>query len=284
MRADRQRRAREILEVLERGWYEFQGRRVDIGHAIQYACDETELIRPEEWPAIETTARELASSAQRGAVNLTEETTLEAAHRLAVGEGRERIGILNFASARVPGGGFLAGAQAQEESLARASSLYACLLRAPMYYAANLAESSPYATEHAIYSESVPFFADEVGEHLPAPYLASVVTMPAVEAAALDSHTADMERVSRTMRARALNVLALFSSRGCRHVILGAWGCGVFGNDPALIADAFHSALEAFGRNFASILFAVYDRSDTLNCLKAFERRFGRLRGELGGK
>src|SRR5688572_22378946 len=63
------------------------------------------------------------------AVTVTNESTLDAARRLG-GD----VAALNFASARSPGGGFLNGAQAQEESLARASALYPCLLAAGDFY------------------------------------------------------------------------------------------------------------------------------------------------------
>ncbi|KAJ7032799.1 hypothetical protein C8F04DRAFT_1106576 [Mycena alexandri] len=39
-----------------------------------------------------------------------------------------KIGVLNFASANRPGGGFLGGARAQEESIARSSNLYSSLM------------------------------------------------------------------------------------------------------------------------------------------------------------
>lgn len=66
--------------------------------------------------------------------SIQQATTLEAAQYLRLQHPDERIAILNFASANNPGGGFINGAQAQEESIARASSLYASLEQAKDYY------------------------------------------------------------------------------------------------------------------------------------------------------
>jgi uncharacterized protein (TIGR02452 family) len=64
-------------------------------------------------------------------VEITNETTLSAATRL-IQQGLKTV-VLNFASATSPGGGFLNGARAQEEYLARSSCLYQCIRHNPMY-------------------------------------------------------------------------------------------------------------------------------------------------------
>ena len=72
------------------------------------------------------------------------ETTLHAARRFLATEPAARVMALNFASARHPGGGFLNGSQAQEESLARASGLYPCIAQFhEMYDANSRSRSSP---------------------------------------------------------------------------------------------------------------------------------------------
>jgi uncharacterized protein (TIGR02452 family) len=64
-------------------------------------------------------------------IEVVNETTLQGIAALHE-EGAERIGALNFASAKNPGGGFLNGSEAREESLARSSALYASLQQVPM--------------------------------------------------------------------------------------------------------------------------------------------------------
>ena len=94
-----------------------------------------------------------------------------------------RVVALNFASAKNPGGGFLGGAKAQEEDLARSSALYACMRDQRAYYDANRHEPSLLYTDHMIYSPDVPFFRDDRLRFLEDPFLLSILTAPAPNAA-----------------------------------------------------------------------------------------------------
>lgn len=183
---------------------------------------------------------------------------------------------LNFASARHPGGGFLGGARAQEESLARASALYACLNGNPLY-AWHESHRDPFYTDYAIYAPDVPVFREESGVLLDEPYLCAFITCPAVNArVALERDPGCRPAIRAAMARRIERVLAIAAAHDHAHMILGAWGCGVFGNDPREIASLFHSALNGpFREVFAGVVFAILDRSSERRFIGPFEQVFG---------
>lgn len=186
---------------------------------------------------------------------------------------------MNFASAKNPGGGFLGGAQAQEEALARSSALYPCLLTQPAYYERNRSQKSALYLDLAIFSPAVPFFKDDNGRLLDRAICASVITAPAPNAgAARQNRPEDLPKVEPTLRRRAEMVLAIAETEGVDRLILGAWGCGIFRNDPAIVADTFAALLcnaGAYAGAFAKIVSAVFDRTPDQLMLAVFRERFG---------
>ncbi len=185
--------------------------------------------------------------------------------------------LLNYASARNPGGGFINGAKAQEEDLARCSGLYLCQLKQPEYYAANRSQDSLLYTDRLIYSPRVPWFRTYSRELLDDYFLASVITAPAPNAGQVLRRDAKAQPdIERVLRRRAGYVLAVARDNGHRSLLLGAWGCGVFCNDPSMVADAFGQWLESprFHGCFDRVVFGVYDISKSKDTLRAFQRRF----------
>jgi uncharacterized protein (TIGR02452 family) len=266
---DRAATAQETVRIVDEGGYAGpSGAWVDLRAEVEAARRGTRLYRPEEPESLSR-----ASSPTSPRVEVTPETTGAAGLRLAR-EGLDPL-LLNFASAKNPGGGFLGGAKAQEEDLARCSALYACQLTQPAYYAANRAERSMLYTDHLIYSPRVPFFRGEDGALLDTPFLASVITSPAPNAGEHRARVPDDEATIREVLARrAAQVLAVAERHGHGTLVLGAWGCGVFQNDPVMVAEVFASALaEAWG--FERVVFAVYARGRDLKNLGAFRARFG---------
>ncbi|HET9382916.1 MAG TPA: TIGR02452 family protein, partial [Streptomyces sp.] len=76
---------------------------------------------------------------------------------------------------------------------------------------------------------------------------------------------------------RAGRVLETAAACGCRNLVLGAWGCGVFRNDPEQVAGAFRSLLAPGGRfagTFTHVVFGVLDRTRGGDVRAAFERAF----------
>ncbi|HEU0032822.1 MAG TPA: TIGR02452 family protein [Kofleriaceae bacterium] len=262
--------AKQTLAAIEAGAYtNARGEAIALREGIANAVERTVLY-------------ELGDGLRRGvpgartAITVTDETTLEAIARLAAVRDAGGLGVLNFASAKNPGGGFLRGAQAQEETLARSSALYPCLLAQPDYYARNRAERSAIYLDLAIYSPDVPFFRDDTGGWLDEPALASVITCPAPNAGALRQHQRfDGAAVERALRKRAAFVLAIAAHHELDRLVLGAWGAGVFGNDPVMVATAFGELLEGTYANvFSEIVFAVPGAGDPNH--DAFAARFAR--------
>jgi uncharacterized protein (TIGR02452 family) len=266
--------AQETVGIVERGEYRApSGRTVRFRDAVERAMEGTVLHRPGDF---ERLARPGPGVGGRPRIEVTPEKTGEASRRLVEGEGVEGVVALNFASAKNPGGGFLGGAKAQEEDLARCSALYACLLTRREYYDANRAEHSPLYTDHIIYSPEVPFFRDEGLALLERPFTVSLITAPAPNAGAAASNApALLPRIPGVLQARALKVLQVAAHHGHRTLVLGAWGCGAFRNAPAHAAEAFALALDAFPGAFERVVFAVWERGGDGPNLRAFRERFG---------
>ena len=276
---DLRARAACVRGLFTSGGYELaDGRRVDLQAALAASCAATRLIRPADWPALEAAvAARAVVQATPCPVAMTGETTIAALRRLVVAEARPRVAALNFASARNPGGGWENGAVAQEESIARVSGLVATLERCPDYYRVNRAQPSLLYTDHAIWSPAVPVFADDAGAWEAVPFASDIITMPAPNAGAMTGED-DLRGVLPTMRARIAKVLALAAAMDCAHLVLGAWGCGAFGNQPDLVAGLFAETLDpartSWRRRFASITFAVYDTTRRRAAFTAFSDRF----------
>lgn len=266
--------AHEVLQILNAGHYSApSGRQVAIAAAQAAAEAGTRLYTPAELNALLAEAPRPAAEPPP-TIRVTDETTQVAAHRMAA-EGP--IAVLNFASARNPGGGFLGGARAQEEDVCRCSGLYPTLAPQTAYYQANRAQASLLYTDHLIWSPEVPFFRVALPALLEVPFLASVLTAPAPNAGeALQRDAAAGPQIEATLRRRVGQVLAVAAAQGVRRLVLGAWGCGVFRNDPVVAADAFAQWLAhpRFAGAFDEITFAVYDPRPPRANLAAFRARF----------
>ena len=268
---DRMRAAelgRETLQMVRDGAYQTPGGRiVDLRDAIAQAIANTQTYPP-AWKA-----PDVAPGQRTTEVTVTGETTLQAASRL-VAAGLRPL-ALNFASARHPGGGFLSGARAQEESLARSSALYACLEGNPMY-AWHEAHRDPFYTDYAIYSPDVPVFRLDNGGLLDEPYTCAFITCPAVNArVALERDRSCHPAIRDAMAQRIGRVLAIAAAQHHTHLILGAWGCGAFGNDTREIAPLFRAALAGpYQGVFASVVFAIAGRSPAHGSINPFEQAF----------
>lgn len=268
-RSQRAQMAQETVQIIGQGHYfSPAGRRVDIGAAVSASVAGTREFPPDRTVTLPQGLRGRHATQ----IAVRNETTLAAARRLSASH---RTIALNFASAKNPGGGFLSGAEAQEESLARASGLHACLDGRSMYPFHRSRDDSLY-TDYVIYSPAVVVFRSDDGRLLETPFACSFLTSPAPNAGAvLQRDPARGDELRRALQSRIGKVLAVAAMHEFDTVILGAWGCGVFKNDPREVAGQFRAALTGeFAGVFRLVCFAVLDRSNDGGVIAPFERAF----------
>ena len=273
-RAAASRQGREAVAITSAGSYVApSGRRIELADEIARAVAQSRDYLPDAKvgppsSAIDATATRIA---------VVNGTSLESAR--AIAERGATPLVLNFASAKNPGGGFLNGARAQEESLARSSALYACLTTSGMYahHRGDEGNADCLYSDWMIHSRDVPVFRDdESGDLLEQPYLCAFLTAPAPNAGVvLKREPSRRDEVDAVMNARVSRALAICAVEGHRHLVLGAWGCGVFGNDPAVVARAFALELEGtYAGAFDEVTFAVLDWSEERRFILPFLSRF----------
>lgn len=268
-RAERNRQvARENGEILRHGSY-------GAGKAIG-CLSPLPLLKEAEWYSSEELDHlqcALPREQRAGHIRVVEGDTMDYA-----GDG-----VLNFANAFTPGGGYLYGASSQEEALCRESTLYASLTGpgATPFYGRNRKARSIYGSEAMVFSPRVEIFRrpeEKDYAFLAPPRVTSVVTAAAVDlrGPAAEKPTALIREI---MGRRMTRLLSLFAAKGCHTVTLGAWGCGVFRHAPEDVADEFYEALVEKGlrSHFDTITFAIYGSRENL---EAFQYRFGRNRFE----
>ncbi|MEV7127863.1 TIGR02452 family protein [Streptomyces sp. NPDC093260] len=259
--------AQQTEQIVMAGAYRTaDGREVPLAAAVEAARDGTRMHGPgpvaaPPWTPVTTS------------IEVTGESSLAAARRLT-----GPVAVLNFASARNPGGGYLNGAQAQEEALCRASALYTCLLGAREFYDHHRAHRDPFYSDRVIHSPAVPVFRDDHGQLLDEPFTAGFLTAAAPNAGVVLRDAPERAAaLPRALAVRAERVLETAAAHGYRRLVLGAWGCGVFRNDPARVAEAFRAQLAPGGRfadAFEQVVFGVLDRTPGNVVREAFVRAF----------
>ena len=233
---------------------------------------------------------ELPEMKKAGTVAVTKSRTFEAAMRLHAAHPGAKVAVLNFASATKPGGGVKTGASAQEEALCRVSTLYPTLDQRRFwnqYYTPNRAANDPLHTDVCIYSPGVVICKTDESfpKRLPesAFVAVDVVTCaaPNLRQTPGNYHNPDADHaVNITKQAlydlhfqRAKHILHVAAANGVDCLVLGAFGCGAFENDPNVVARAYAASIEAYRTRFEVIEFAIYCRdweTENYNAFKAW--------------
>mmetsp|Transcript_37076 Transcript_37076/g.85620 ORF Transcript_37076/g.85620 Transcript_37076/m.85620 type:complete len:321 (+) Transcript_37076:61-1023(+) len=235
----RARHARETLDILAAGGYNPMAGSgwVDLQPAVLQAV-EASTFYPEANFHCQSTTSCSSSWLQAGPPSIQVACTTSLAAAAEIAAGGRTPGVLNFASARNPGGGFTTGAEAQEESLARSSALYPCLSKHfTSFFVPRRQEASGAYTHDTIFSPQVPVIRDSHGALLEQPFLVDFVTSAAPNVGSMQKvHGDKAEAVASTaLQERAGRVL-----EGCfQHVTFAVL-------DPKMahvFADTFNTRL-----------------------------------------
>lgn len=276
---DRRTKLTEVFENTQR----FYTENAALAAAIAKSKAGTKLYGPEEKMVIP------ASQDKAGSVFVTKSKTFEAAIKAHQRCPDKKITVLNFASATNPGGGVRTGSSAQEESLCRCSTLYPTLTQDWLwkaYYQKNRSAHDNLHTDACIYSPGV--IICKTDESFPVRMEEKDwLTVDVVSCAApnLREHPGNRHNPEygrpTTLTAEALynlhvkrgnRIMQVAAANGADILILGAFGCGAFANDPLVVARAYKAVMRENKGYFEEVEFAIYCRpGETMN-YEAFKK------------
>ena len=203
-----------------------------------------------------------------------------------------KTAVHNFASASNPGGGVERGANAQEECLCRCSGLFKCL-NAPdawnRFYMVHRAEHYPIHNDDIIYTPDVLVFkSDTVKPELMKEtdwYTVNVITCAAPNLREKPSNAFNTGDGKDAIKITDKELLAIHEKRlrrildvalnhGVETIVLGAFGCGAFMNNPNVVAQAAKTVVNEYRYAFKNMEFAVYCSPKDDRNYRIFDRVF----------
>lgn len=180
-----------------------------------------------------------------------------------------RTALLNFASYKNPGGMFISGSKAQEECLCHASYLYNVLSQFTdkFYKWNNENKNKALYLNRALYSPGILFF--DGGKD----FYCDVITCAAPNKSAARRYgKVSVQENTDVLKSRIRFVLDIAADNHIDTLILGAFGCGVFGQDAGEVAGIFKECLQNGYGCFNKVVFAI--PGDHTNNLDAFKKVF----------
>ena len=255
----------DTMEILKRGYYEINGKRVMLqlnGEEMK----ECEVFLPDTFSA--------TKAEQNSALKTHYSCINTDSYTAAIECRKDNVLVLNFANAIHPGGGVLNGAKAQEEDLCRKSSLYLSLISpvATKYYQYNRLLNTNMGSDALILTPKVEIIKNQGGNLLSETAVVAVLTCAAPDLY-YGYEGKSEEEYRKMVYQRICVMLECAEKHNYQTLVLGAWGCGAFHNDPAVISDLFYEALQ--NHHFEEVIFAVLDNSEEKTNFREFCRNFG---------
>ena len=212
--------------------------------------------------------------AEDAAVVVSKSSSFDAARKYG-----GKIAVLNFASATNPGGGVMHGSNAQEECLCRCSTLLNCLSTQEAmdkFYTPHRNGLSPLHNDDIIYTPDVVIFKSDAYNKLYQNKVVDVITCAAPNLRDKPANSYNQESHSKKTDItpdqlydmhvqRARQIFNIAAQHGIDVIILGAFGCGAFRNDPSVVAKAYLEVTKEYRKHFKTIEFAVFCGRESTN-------------------
>lgn len=213
---------------------------------IQYAINHTHIYS--EYATFEN----IQDQVNKGIMKVINQTTSKAIIEARKKYPNKTICALNFASFKNPGGGFYNGAMAQEEALCHDSFLYNVLIKYVDDYYTNNRKDLNHSLYYnrALYSKDILFFDESKNS-----YQTDILTCAAPNYREAMRQGISLEKNQQILKSRSQYILNIATQEQVNILILGAWGCGVFGQDPYTMASIFKELLAYY--SFDEVIFAI---------------------------
>ena len=271
---------RETMKAAEEGFCMVEEQEVKLPFAFEQ-IKEIKLYGAEQ---IHQLPEVTLPGSKSGRITLRNQDTLEAAFELHQRrkETEKAVLVLNFANPHRPGGGIRAKPGTQEEHLCVKTTLLCSLetKEAWPFYQANLDCGTQAQTDTILFSPKTVVIRNPDLSLRKDPFPIAVMTVSAPIASRMEpDERLDLEHI---LRNRITGMIRTAIEEGHTRLVLGAWGCGNFGNDPDLVAKLFHQVLTEHQKNgspcfvsfFEEITMAVFDPSAEKTRYQSFARYF----------
>lgn len=246
-----------------------------LSEAVNQSIFHTRFYPEEETPSVN---KKLGKQAK---VSVTNHRTFQAARLMNARHPDRRIAVLNFASATSPGGGVKTGSSAQEESLCRCSTLFPVLNRKILqekYYSFHKFRSDTIYTDSCIYTPGIKIIKSDENqpERLPEDKWMNVDVITSAAPNFRRTNSLPSEELYELHLRRGRKILDVALDNGIESLVLGAFGCGAFRNDPQVVAKAYAKLMEEYSEAFDEIEFAVFYHENEVANYKAFKEALSR--------
>ena len=239
----------------------------DLSASVDTAKQKTTVYYEDDYPVFD------ASKTRNMQITVSGDRSYQAAMRLHKENPGAKIAVMNFANAFHAGGGVTKGAGAQEECLCRTSTLYPLLYRRTLkdsFYKHHRDLNTSKASDSLVYTEGVIICKTDTDhpERMSKKDWVSVdvITIAAPDLRSRSNQYAELVGNGTYMNdaelfgyhvKRAIHMLTCAAAKGVDILVLGAFGCGAFQNDPKVVARAYKTALEVFPKVFDQVEFAI---------------------------